>query len=105
MFPKTQANQSCSVSLPALKLVRGAFYLLSSNNVGSTCTHFNSLKSSSGIRGTYECKGGQASAATKGGSNSGSSSGSGSGKSGANSLIIPYATGIIGVVAAIFGML
>lgn len=95
--------------MPALSYVKGAFYLLSSGDLGNSCTHFGSLHSSSAIRGQYECQGNQAGASTKGGSDgnstSGSSGSSSSGHSGATSLIIPYTTGFIGVVAAIFGML
>jgi len=100
-----------TVSFPALSDVRGAFNIQSHNNIDSSCSKFAPLKSGRGsvIKGPYTCTGGKSTVSGVGGGNSGSSSGgsgsSGSGSSGAGSLVIPGATGVLGLVAAIFGLL
>lgn len=93
----------CSLSLPKLSLVKGAFNLESTENIESTCNHFKAISgANSDIRGKFTCESAQKNVP---GEVSGSGSNSGNSGSGAASLIIPYATGIIGIVAAVFGML
>lgn len=94
-----------SVKLPDLSLVLGAFNLYSTQDLGNTCAPFQTKSTNQEIRGKYMCQGHSASAAGASGSGGSGGSGGGSGKSGANSVLIPYATGFIGLVAAIFGML
>ena len=91
-----------SVSLPKLNLVKGAFNLQSSKSLGNTCDKFSAVAGpNEDIRGTFTCKG---KVQNVPGSSSASSSGNDDSNA-AGSLLIPYATGIIGVIATIFGML
>ncbi|KAK0792326.1 cell wall protein Ecm33 [Friedmanniomyces endolithicus] len=100
-----------SVSLPAISDIRGAFNLQSTSDISSSCNHFQPLSGSNNvIKGTYTCSGGESNPGGTGtlspGTNSGSgSSASSSAKSSANGVYISGATGLMGVVAAIFGML
>ena len=100
-----------SVSLPALQDVKGAFNLQSSQNLTSACNHFQPLSGPNNvIKGTYTCSGGEASPGGTGTLSSGTNSGNGGSSSSsshsfAHPLYIPTATGFLGVVAAIFGML
>ena len=107
----------CSVTIPELNVVRGAFNLQSSEDLGNTCERFSSLNQV--IRGEFSCKGreenpqGQGSLADgtsdsgSGGSSTSSSDSSDSTSSGsaASTVYISGATGFMGVVAAIFGLL
>lgn len=98
-----------SVQLPALNNVRGAFNLQSSGDIDAACAHFKPLSGQNNvIKGPYVCAGERQHPGGTGTLASGTNSGSGSGSqssSPANPLIIPGATGVLGVVAAIFGML
>ncbi|KAK3673731.1 cell wall protein Ecm33 [Recurvomyces mirabilis] len=99
------------VDLPAISDIRGAFNLQSAGDISNACNHFKPLSGSNNvIKGTYTCSGGESHPGGTGtlspGTNTGSSSSSSSSaKSSANSLYISGTTGLIGVVAAIFGML
>lgn len=102
-----------SVELASVTDVRGAFNLQSTQDITSACNHFQPLSGANNvIKGTYTCKGGESTpggtGTLSGGTNSGSGSGSSasaSASSGANAVYISGATGVMGVVAAIFGML
>lgn len=100
-----------SVSLPDISDIRGAFNLQSSNDISSSCDHFEPLSGSNNvIKGTYTCSGGESHPGGTGtlspGTNTGGgSSSSASASSSANVVYISGATGLMGVVAAIFGML
>lgn len=97
----------CSVSTPALNEVDGAFNIQSSAQL-SGCDAYQKLKSGSQIRGKYYCNGtvakpsGVGSSPTTTGSGSSKSSSTGA----ANAMYIPTAAaGVMGVVAAMFGLL
>ncbi|EMC97309.1 hypothetical protein BAUCODRAFT_33033 [Baudoinia panamericana UAMH 10762] len=102
-----------NVSLPAISDVRGAFNLTSTGDVSAACSTFRGLSGMNNvIKGTYTCNSG----ASRSGSGSSSASGSATASSGsssssathsspANVIYISGATGVMGVVAAIFGML
>ncbi|KAK5138317.1 hypothetical protein LTR08_003378 [Meristemomyces frigidus] len=101
-----------SVMLPELADVKGAFNLQSTKNIDTACSHFEPLSGENNvIKGTYTCSGEEASpSGVTTGSGSGSSSGSSSSasstaSSSANAVYISGASGLMGVVAAIFGML
>lgn len=99
-----------NASLPKLSDVRGAFNLQSTENIESACSHFEPLSGQNNvIKGEYTCKGEEDSPGGTGtlpaGTNSGSGSGSSSSSSAAHPILIPGATGLLGVVAAIFGLL
>lgn len=96
-----------SVSAPALNEVDGAFNIQSSAQL-SGCDAFQKLKSGSQIRGKYYCNGtvskpsGVGSNPSTTGSNGSKSTQSGS----ANAMYVPTAAaGVMGVVAAMFGLL
>ncbi|KAI5359895.1 putative Receptor L-domain superfamily [Septoria linicola] len=92
-----------NVELPALGDVRGAFTMLSNQNIDDTCSTFQAeAGSAKAIKGKFECQG-----ETDPEDGSATSSGSGSSKSSsaAHPVLIPGATGVLGVVAAIFGLL
>ncbi|KAH0293775.1 GPI-anchored cell wall organization protein Ecm33, partial [Aureobasidium sp. EXF-3399] len=96
-----------NVSAPALNEVDGAFNIQSSAQLGG-CDAFQKLKSGSQIRGKYYCNGTVAKPSGVG--SSPSTTGSGSSKSSstgaANAMYIPTAAaGVMGVVAAMFGLL
>jgi len=98
-----------SVMLPALQNVRGGFNLQSKQNVDSSCARFKPLSGgrASPIKGKFVCKT-TAQPQSKGNGNGGSSTSGGSSSSSsspANPILISGATGVLGVVAAIFGML
>merc|ERR1712070_599991 len=107
-----------NVSLPELSDVRGAFNLQSSRDISEACDKFNGMHDRSGvIKGEYTCKGADpnpqgtgtlpdgTSDGGSGSSSSSSSTSSSSSDSGASTLYISGATGVMGVVAAIFGLL
>ena len=101
-----------SVSLPAIMDIRGAFNLQSSADISSSCDTFQPLSGSNNvIKGTYTCSGEESHPGGTGtlspGTNSGNggSASSSSSASAANNVYISGATGLMGVVAAIFGML
>lgn len=116
-FPKLQTIRGAldfngnftSVSLPALSDVEGAFNLQSTANIDSVCSTFKPLSGSNNvIKGKYTCAGqlshpgGQGTTPTSSGSSSTSSqSGAASGFYAQSASI----TGVMGVIAAIFGML
>lgn len=80
----------------------------STENLDDVCSHFESLAGSNNvIKGEYTCSGEQSTPGGAGtlpdGTNSGS--GSSSSSSAAVPMLIPGATGVLGVVAAIFGLL
>jgi hypothetical protein len=104
------ANDPCSVELAQISDVRGAFNVQSSKDISSDCSHFKSLSGSNNvIKGTYTCVSGASNPSSSGTGSSGSSTSSGSSSSTSSSaadvLYISGATGLMGVVAAIFGML
>jgi len=109
------ANNEFSVELPKLMDVRGAFNLQSSKDISDACNHFEPLSGPNNvIKGTYACAGAQQKPGGSGtlpsGTNSGngngtSSSGSSTSSSASSALKITGATGLMGVVAALFGML
>lgn len=99
-----------SVELPKLADVRGAFNLQSSGDLNNTCSNFKSLAGSNNvIKGTFTCSGAvedpssdpsSASATTSGTSSSSTA------KSAAAGFAAPVAvTGLMGVLAAVFGLL
>ena len=93
------------MSLPKLNDVRGAFNLQSTKDISSACDKFNPLKNQGIIKGPYYCHG-QLAKVGGTGTRTGSGSGSSASSSGAaNPMLIPGATGLLGVVAAIFGVL
>lgn len=102
------ANLFFSVSLPELSDVRGAFNLQSTKNINSACDHFEPLSGPNNvIKGEYTCSqtdNPQGTGTLPDGTNSGSS-GSTTSSSAAHPMLIPGATGVLGVVAAIFGLL
>jgi hypothetical protein len=96
-----------NVSAPALNEVDGAFNIQSSAQL-TGCDAFQKLKSGSQIRGKYYCNGtvskpsGVGSNPSTTGSNGSKSTQSGS----ANAMYVPTAAaGVMGVVAAMFGLL
>lgn len=96
------------MELPDLEDVKGAFDLQSTGDISAACAHFEPLSGSNNvIKGTYTCAGGESTAGNTGTatSSSSSSSSSSTSSSGANAVLISGATGLMGVVAAIFGML
>lgn len=115
-FPKVQSiggaldfnGEFSNVQLPALDDVRGAFNLQSTQDIGRACDHFSSIAGeNAAIKGTYTCSGKEASPGGAGtlpdGTNSGS--GSNSSSSAAHAMVIPGVTSLLGVVAAVFGLL
>lgn len=82
--------------------------LQSSENIDSVCSHFQPLSQNSGvIRGKFSCAGERAHPGREGSLPDGTSSGSGSSSSSsaASYRYISGATGVMGVIAAMFGML
>ncbi|KAF2766407.1 hypothetical protein EJ03DRAFT_330139 [Teratosphaeria nubilosa] len=100
-----------TVELPQLSDVKGAFNLQSSEDISDACNHFKPLSGNNNvIKGTYTCAGKESTPGGTGTLSSGTNSGSGSGSSStassaANAMYISGATGVMGVIAAIFGML
>ncbi|THZ79989.1 GPI-anchored cell wall organization protein Ecm33 [Aureobasidium pullulans] len=97
-----------NVTMPALKEVDGAFNIQSSSVLGG-CDAFQKLKSGGEIRGKFYCNGTVAKPSGVGSNPSvtGSGSSSKSTASGAaNAMYVPTAAaGVMGVVAALFGLL
>lgn len=94
-----------SFNLPVLSSVHGAFFLESTKNIDTVCSHFQPLKKSDTIRGKYNCvSGGSSASGSDGGSGTSSGGGSSTSSSAAQAAFIPAATGLLGVIAAIFGM-
>jgi len=104
-----------TADFPALKDVKGAFNLQSNQNLDDACEQFQTYKDDSVIKGVFTCRGEETDpegtgsdkpeGTTKGsgGSKSGSSGGDSEGAAGA--LKITGATGILGAVALLFGLL
>lgn len=102
------ANSRYRVTLPGLTDVRGAFTLVSDADITDSCNTFKSESGTSAvIKTTPNCQGMDPNALTEGGNGTSTSSGSSSttSSSTANAVVITGATGLLGVVAAIFGML
>ncbi|KAI4834145.1 GPI-anchored cell wall organization protein Ecm33 [Aureobasidium sp. EXF-8845] len=95
-----------NVSAPALNEVDGAFNVQSSAQLQG-CDAFQKLKSGSQIRGKYFCNGTVAKPSGVGSTPTSGGSGSKSTQSGsANSMYVPTAAaGVMGLVAAMFGLL
>ncbi|KAF2100629.1 hypothetical protein NA57DRAFT_54707 [Rhizodiscina lignyota] len=98
------------VSLPAISDVRGAFNIQSSKDISSDCSTFSNEQGPNDvIKGDYQCAGSQTRPGDANTTPSGtSSSGGSSGKTGAAGHIeIPATalTGVLGVLAAMVGML
>lgn len=91
-----------TVELPELADVRGAFNLQSTSNI--SCDTFEELRSNRVIKGKYTCVPDSANPEGLDGTST-TSDGSSSSSSAAHPMIIPGATGVLGVVAAIFGLL
>lgn len=84
--------------------------LQSTEQINAICNHFKPLASSNNvIKGPYTCAGERANPKGQGTLQDGTSSGSGGGSSNspnaASHRYISGATGVMGVIAAIFGML
>jgi len=104
-----------TADFPALKDVKGAFNLQSNQNLDDACEQFQTYKDDSVIKGVFTCRGEETDpegtgsdkpeGTTKGsgGSKGGSSGGDSEGAAGA--LKITGATGILGAVALLFGLL
>ncbi|WPH01086.1 Hypothetical protein R9X50_00392100 [Acrodontium crateriforme] len=98
------------VELPAITEVQGAFNLQSTGDISKACDHFQSIAgSSSVIRGTFTCHYNDASAGGIGSGSTGVQNG-GDGSSTTSSaaavpMLIPGATGVLGVLLAMLGML
>lgn len=96
-----------SVSMDELDDVRGAVNIQSSEQLGDVCETFQPLKADGVIRGPYDCAGEQDDPQGQGnGNNGGSGSDSDSDSdSAASTRYISGATVVLGVLAAVFGML
>jgi len=99
---------------PALKDVKGAFNLQSEQNLDDVCPQFQTYKDDSVIKGVFTCAGETNPEGTGSDKPEGTSSGSGGKSSGSKSggdtsaagaLKITGATGILGAVAILFGLL
>lgn len=113
-IPQELSLTKLSAAFPELNDVRGAFTLVSAENIDDACSSFEELKNGGTIKGTFTCRGEEADpengdqpeGTTKGsGGSSNSGSSSGSKDSAATSIQITGATGILGVVAVLFGLL
>jgi hypothetical protein len=98
------------VSLPKISDVRGAFNLQSTKDITAACNHFQPLSGANNvIQGSYTCAGKEnhpgGTGTLKPGTNAGNGGASTSSSGAANPMLIPGATGLLGVLAAIFGML
>ncbi|OCL14273.1 hypothetical protein AOQ84DRAFT_43577 [Glonium stellatum] len=96
------------VELPSLGDVRGAFNIQSSGDISKACSNFQSLKSSSVIKGSYECAGLQSKPGGAGTTPTGTATGAGATKTGAAGRLDVSAgavMGMSGVLAAMFGLL
>jgi hypothetical protein len=102
-----------SANLPALDDVRGAFTLVSSQNIDDACSTFESLKSGGTIKGTYTCRGEESDPSStdapqgnsKGNGGSSGSSKSNSTSGAVSSVQVAGATTFLGFAALLFGML
>lgn len=106
-----------TADFPALKDVRGAFNLQSEQDLTDVCPEFEKYESDSVIKGSFTCRGEDTDLGGSGSKDTGSSpsgNGGGDGDSGSSgsdsdsaaaSLKITGATGILGVVAVLFGLL
>merc|ERR1712093_218492 len=94
-----------NVSTPALNEVDGAFNIQSSAELNG-CDAYQKLKSGSEIRGKYFCNGTVAKPSGVGSSPSVTGSASSTKTGAANAMYVPTAAaGVMGVVAALFGLL
>ncbi|OCK93935.1 uncharacterized protein K441DRAFT_562830 [Cenococcum geophilum 1.58] len=96
------------VELPSLGDVRGAFNIQSSGDISKACSNFQSLKSSSVIKGSYQCAGLQSKPGGAGTTPTGTASGAGASKTGAAGRLDVSSgavMGMSGVLAAMFGLL
>ncbi|GAM82836.1 hypothetical protein ANO11243_008220 [Dothideomycetidae sp. 11243] len=95
-----------NVTLPALKNVQGACNLQSTADISSTCTTFNNLHSSGTIQGKVTCAGKESNPGGLGSSPSSSSTSTQKGEAGRDMYARSSAvTGVLGVFAALLGML
>lgn len=98
----------CSVALPALKDVKGAFTVKSNEDLTKSCANFqDKAGSNNAIKGTYTCDGNQEVTSTTSNGSTGTSGDSSTSSTGAASgYYVPAATtGLMGIIAAIFGLL
>jgi hypothetical protein len=96
------------VELPSLGDVRGAFNIQSSGDISKACSNFQSLKSSSVIKGSYQCAGLQSKPGGAGTTPTGTASGAKASKTGAAGRLDVSSgavMGMSGVLAARFGLL
>ena len=97
--------------MPAISDVRGAFTLVSMQNLDDACADFEKLKDDGVIKGTFTCRGEDSDpesgdkpeGTTKG--SGGSSSSNSTKDSAATSIQITGATTFLGAVAVLFGLL
>lgn len=105
-----------SVSLPKVTDIRGNFNVQSTKDISSSCNVFDNEHGPNDVikGGDYTCDGenpqatGTSDGSSGGSSSNGGSSSSGSGKSGAadpSNIPSMQITGVLGVIAAILGML
>lgn len=102
------ANASHSATLPKLATLRGAFTAISTADISNICNSFkDKVGQNSIIQGVFTCKGTVADASN--GAASTASPGSASSPSPSTGAAAPMhvatTTGLLGVVAAIFGLL
>jgi hypothetical protein len=100
-----------SLELPVIGDVRGTFNLTSSGNINSTCARFAKIAGkNSAIKGKYTCTpndGAAAYNASIDGTSGSSGSSNGTKIGAASTVMLPGAamTGLLGLVAVMFGML
>jgi hypothetical protein len=98
-----------SVTLPVINDCRGAFNVQSSKDISSDCNTFQGEAGpNQPIKGTYQCAGSQTNPGDANTTPSGTGASSGASKTGAAShLDMPSGamTGVLGVLAAMLGML
>ncbi|KJX96450.1 gpi-anchored cell wall organization protein ecm33 [Zymoseptoria brevis] len=94
-----------AVELPKLDDVRGAFTIVSSKSINETCSTFDGLQGENNvIKGDYLCQGEtETSTSDQDGTSTGNKPKKSSGA--ANPMLIPGATGVLGLFAAMFGLL
>ena len=109
MFKSIPHIDSFRVSLPKINDVRGAFNLQSTEDITKACTHFRPLSvANSVIKGPFTCLGETSNPGGTGTLKPGTVAGAGGGDSttgAASSVYVSGATVLMGVAAAIFGML
>ena len=97
------------MTLPVISDCRGAFNVQSSKDISADCSTFaGEAGPNSAIKGTYQCAGSQTNPGDANTTPSGTGAGSSPSKTGAAShLDMPsgYMTGVLGVLAAMLGML